>query len=283
MCGRCVSPEAAASGDRLASLAMYCDPPPVRAATRQLWAHVRDSLRGAGLAGVPDLLDETIAHDTAWLEPNLLLAQTCGYPFASRLRRKVRLVATPWYDHAGCDGPFGGSFVVVRADEPAGSIADLRGRRAAINDRGSNSGSNLLRALVAPHAHGGRFFAEVVKTGGHLASLAAIETGIADVAAIDCVTWGNIRRHAPERLEAFRILCETAKTPGLPFITRAAASDGEVRALRTALDHALADPAMAEARHMLGLSGFSILTEADYDAVLKLERDAVASGYPTIA
>ncbi|WP_404710045.1 phosphate/phosphite/phosphonate ABC transporter substrate-binding protein [Sphingomonas sp. MMS24-J13] len=210
MSGRCVSPELP---DRLASLAMYNDPPVVRAATRQLWSHVRDSLRAAGLAGIPDALDETIAHDAAWLAPNLLLAQTCGYPFATRLRGRVRLVATPCYDHPGCNGAWGGSFVIVRADEPAISIADLFGRRAAINDRGSNSGYNLLRATVAPHARGGHFFADVIETGGHVASLTAVTTGVADVAAIDCVTWGNIAHHAPERLQSLRILCETPKTP----------------------------------------------------------------------
>jgi ABC-type phosphate/phosphonate transport system substrate-binding protein len=262
---------------------MYVDPPAVRAATRQLWGHVRESLRATGLNDVPDALDETIAYDAAWLDPNLLLAQTCGYPFATRLRGKVRLVATPCYDYPGCNDAWSGSFIVVRADDPATSIADFAGRRAAINDRGSNSGHNLLRATVAPHAKGGRFFAEVIQTGGHSASIAAVATDGADVAAIDCVTWGNIQRHAPERLAALRVLCETPKTPGLPLIIRASASDAEVAVLWSALDHALADPAMAEIRYTLGLSGFAALAEADYDIVLRIEHDAVALGYPMVA
>jgi ABC-type phosphate/phosphonate transport system substrate-binding protein len=258
---------------------MYVDPPVVREATRQLWAHLRGSLRAAGLVGVPDALDETYSHDAAWLDPNLLLAQTCGYPFATRLRGQVRLVATPCYDHPGCEGALGASFIVVRADDPARSIADLAGRRAAINDPSSNSGYNLLRATVAPHAHGLPFFSGVVETGGHRASLVAIADGTADAAAIDCVTFGNIQRHAPERLGGLRILAETPKTPGLPLITRAAASDAEVATLRAALDSAVADPAMAA----LGIRGFAMLAEADYDAVLQVERDAVALGYPIIA
>jgi ABC-type phosphate/phosphonate transport system substrate-binding protein len=268
---------------RLASLAMYVDPPPVHTATRSLWAHLRDSLRAAGLPGVPDAIDETIAYDAAWLDPRLLLAQTCGYPFASRLRGKVRLVATPCYDHPGCNGAWDGSFIVVRADDPTVTIPDLGGRRAAINDRGSNSGCNLLRATIAPHARNGRFFGTVVETGGHAASIAAVAAGVADVAAIDCVTWGNIRRHAPERLGALRILGETPKTPGLPLITRAAASDAEVAALRDALACAVTDPALAGVRRALGLSGFAILTDADYDTVLAIEDAAVAAGFAEIA
>jgi ABC-type phosphate/phosphonate transport system substrate-binding protein len=273
----------AESGERLVSIGMYVDPPPLRLATRMLWAHVRDSLRAAGLTDAPELADEALSLEDAWLHPGLLLAQTCGYPFATRLRGQVRLVATPCYDHPGCAGPISGSFLVVRGDDRAASLADLAGRRAAINYRTSNSGHNLLRAATAPFAQGQPFFAQVVETGGHGASIAALAAGAADVAAIDCVTWGNFARLAPERVGALRILGETPKTPGLPLITRGRASDAEVAMLRAALDRAAGDPALAETREILGLSGFASLTEADYDAVLQLERYAIAWGYPVIA
>jgi ABC-type phosphate/phosphonate transport system substrate-binding protein len=280
MCDRFVSPE---SGGRLVSIGMYLDPPPLRQATRALWAHVRDSLRAAGMTGVPELADEALPLEAAWLHPGLLLAQTCGYPFATRLRGQVRLVATPCYDHPGCSGPISGSFLVVRTDDRAASLADLTGRCAAINYRSSNSGHNLLRAATAPFARGQPFFAEVVETGSHGASIAALAASAADIAAIDCVTWGNVARFAPERVAALRVLGETPKTPGLPLISRGSASDAEVALLRAALDRAAADPALAETRAILGLSHFATLTEADYDAVLQLERDAIALGYPVIA
>ena len=267
-----MSGEPSGDGDRLVSLEMYADPPPLRAATRRLWAYLCDDLRAAGLVGVPEVPDETLAYAAAWLDPRLLLAQTCGYPFVKALRGRVRLVATPCYDHPGCTGPSGGSFLVVRAEDPAATIADLAGRRAAINDRASNSGYNLLRAMVAPHAVDGSFFAGTVDTGGHAASLAAVAGGFADVAAIDRVTWGNYWRHAPERLEALRILAVTADTPGLPLITGAATSDAELSLLRAALNRAISDPALAETRATLGLCGFAPLTDADYDVVLAVER-----------
>ncbi|WP_404710044.1 hypothetical protein [Sphingomonas sp. MMS24-J13] len=40
---------------------------------------------------------------------------------------------------------------------------------------------------------------------------------------------------------------------------------------------------MAEACRVLGLKGFAILTEAEYEIVLRLERDAASSGFPKIA
>ncbi len=262
---------------------MYTDPGPVAAATRDLWSFVRDHLRAHGFADAPDWLDGQIKHDDAWLDPRLMLAQTCGYPFATRLRGRVRLVAAPLYDHPGCCDHLSCSFVVVHADSRAASIADLRGRTAALNDRASNSGMNLLRELVAPHARDGRFFGRLIETGGHVDSLARVADGTADVAAIDCVTYGNIARFAPDRLAAVRILCETEKAPTLPFITRASASDEEVSALREALLAFAADPSTRAGRETLGLRGFAIVAEREYDAITAIERCAIALGYPNLA
>lgn len=92
----------------------------------------------------------------------------------------------------------------------------MRGARAAINEPGSNSGYNLFRAFVAPHANAGRFFSSVLKTGGHLASIDAVSKGEADVASIDCVTFGNTLRFDPQRVAGVRILAETARGRGCP-------------------------------------------------------------------
>lgn len=282
-CGRSVSIDGEGGAGRIASLAMYRDPPAVAAATRALWMHLRDGLRESGIADAPERLDEAIAHDIAWLDPRLLLAQTCGYPFARWLRGRVRLVGTPVYDHPGCAGAMTGSFVIVRADSPASSVADLRGTPAAINDRLSNSGMNLLRHLVAPYARDGRFFGRVIESGGHVASVALVADGDAAVAAIDCVTYGNLARFAPERLAGTRILAETAKTPGLPYITRATASEREVAALRDTLSRVAEDPAAASIRETLGLRGFEVLPESAYDAVLEIERKAISLDYSRLS
>lgn len=261
---------------------MYRDPPVVAEATRGLWAYVRDRLRAAGLEDVPERLDEALPHDAAWFDPRLLLAQTCGYPFMAQLQGRVRLVATPVYRHPGCMGALNGSLLVVRADTAFGAVRELRGVVAAINDWKSNSGMNLLRHTVAPHALGGRFFGQVVESGSHRASIAMVARGEADVAAVDCVTFGNLARFAPDMVAGVRILAETAKTPGLPLITRADARDADLALLRGALTDFAASPAAAPVRDTLGLDGFVVLPETAYDAVTALEREAAALGYPVL-
>jgi ABC-type phosphate/phosphonate transport system substrate-binding protein len=199
------------------------------------------------------------------------------------LRGRVRLVATPIYDLPGCCGTAKCSFIVVRRGTEACTLEHLRGMRAAINTPNSNSGVNLFRASIAPLAENGRFFSSVIETGGHGASIDAVTAANADVAAIDCVTYGHMLRFDPQRLSGIRVLAETVKGPGLPFITRASASDEEVAVLRRALDKATIDPSLRETRNTLSLKGFAVLSDADYEPLAELERAAHRLNYPVIA
>lgn len=265
-----------------ASLAMYDSLPPVRAANIRLWQGIRDRLRAAGFEA-PEALDFETEHDDVWLKPDVVLAQTCGYPYVSYLKGKVRLVATPAYDFAGGEGTERVSFVIVPEASKAQGLEDLRGKVAAINDWGSNSGMNLFRAALMPLAKDGRFFSVVKITGGHLFSIEAVRAGEADVASIDTVTWGMLDRHRPDMLSGVRILTETPSGPGLPFITRLTASDAEVDALRRAIADTIADPAYVEAMAALGLKRIEILGDDDYDRLDAYRREAERQGYPIIA
>lgn len=266
----------------VASLAMYVSPPPLDDATRLFWRALGKRLRGYGVEA-PEALDEDLRYDEAWLRPDLVFGQTCGYPYVRQLRGKVQLVASPVYGLPGCDGARKCSFIVVNARSSAMSIEDLRGKRAAINQPGSNSGYNLFRAFVAPHAVDGRFFSSVIETGGHRASMEAVSTGVADVAAIDCVTFGNTLRFDPDSVARLRILAETTKGPGLPFITMASTSPRDLEILRRALAETIADPQLSDTCDTLSLKGVSLLGDADYEVLAELDRDAARRGYPVIA
>lgn len=264
---------------RLASIAMYTAPEPLAEAVSQLWGFLRDTLKAAGLTDVPDGLDPDMVYHEAWLDPRLLLSQTCGFPYVNRLRDRVRLVATPAYGFPGCDGANMCSFIVVRDDFQVHRLADLRGAKAAINSPDSNSGANLFRASVAPLATKGHFFAEVIETGSHHGSLVAVAAERADVAAIDCITFANFRRFKPDVLQGIRILAQTMTGPGLPFITRPDASDGEVAVMREAFSKSLEEPSLADARAVLGLIGFEYLTPADYEPLRLAATKARALGF----
>ena len=266
----------------VASLLMYDRPDVVQRANDALWIALRDRLRACGL-DVPDTLDRSGSHDSYWLRPDLVFGQTCGYPYVRELKGRVRLVATPVFRYSGGKGARRASYIVVREDDPARSIADLAGKRAAINDWLSNSGMNLLRIAVAPHASDGRFFSDVIVTGGHMLSIAAIREGRADTAAIDSITWGLHARHAPETVAGIKIIGETPMGPGLPYITRLSTSDADVAALRESLAAVIADPANAQALDILGLTGIEMFSDAEYAELEAFDAEARRLGYPKVA
>jgi len=256
----------------IASLPMY-DFEDVHWATNALWAAIASRL------GVRGTLERS---RDVWLDPNLLLAQTCGYPLVTQLAGKVQLVATPRYTAKGCEGALYRSAVVVRADDAAAELADLRGRRCAVNGWGSNSGMNVLRAKIAPLAQGGRFFGSVLVTGAHQASAAAVAKGEADVAAIDCVTWAHLQRLRPYETRAIRVLAWTAPSPGLPLITSAATDTGMIEALLRALEEVACDPGLAEVREALFLDGFERIGLQAYNSIMNMEQNARHRGYPVL-
>jgi len=265
-----------------AGLPMY-DLEELRWATDAWWQSLARSLRGAGLAETPDRLDRSLRHHELWSQPDFWFGQACGYPLTHEFAGRLSLVATPRYRAAGCMGTSYRSWVLVRDGSTVGRIEDLAGSRAAINDRSSQSGCNALRALLAPIAKAGRFFAAVEVTGSHLASIAAVQQGRADVAAIDCVTYALVARHRPVALFGTRVLAGTASAPALPYVAGAGVAASTLERFRAALRAALADPATAAAREALLIEGVELLPLSAYDVILEQERAAVAQGYPELA
>lgn len=272
------APAPAAELPAVASLPMY-DWPELQAANDVLWEAIAERLAAAGARDVPQALTRAEDLRAVWTSPALVLAQTCGYPLLKTLGGRVQLLATPRYRAPGCEGPFRRSAIVVPAQAQAEGLADLRGRRCALNDRMSDSGMNLLRAAVAPLAGGEPFFSQVVVTGSHLASAEAVASGAADLAAIDAVTFAHLQRLRPAVARGLRVAAWTARTPGLPLIT-AGATDPAVRlALQQALSDVARDPQLAEVRDTLLLDGFTPLPIHYYGLVQHLEDRAAAVGY----
>lgn len=264
------------------SLAMY-DMTEVQGANDALWSGIAKSLRKRGLDEVPNGLDRETSIPDALRAPDLLLGQTCGYPLIRELAGRVELVATPCYEAAGCDGSNYSSWIVVGADNPAHDVADLAGMRCAVNGANSQSGYNALRALVAPYNDDGLFFGAVEVSGGHANSLAMVQNGTVDVAAIDGVMHAMCARHRPAALDGTRVLTRTAAVPGLPYVTAGGTASDAIDRLRDALDEAMADPNLADARDALLLSGIEVLPLSAYDPVHEMEVEAERQGYPVIA
>jgi ABC-type phosphate/phosphonate transport system substrate-binding protein len=261
----------------IASFPMY-DLPELQAATDALWAAI-----AARVPNAPKTLTRTPNLEKIWTDPDLLLAQTCGYPLVTSLAGKVALLATPCYDATGCEGPAYRSAIITHVEQPASTLSALRGKICAINSIDSNSGMNLLRAEIAPLAHDDeKFFARIVATGSHASSVEAVADGHADIAAIDCITWALLQEKRPTALREIHLLGWTQSTPGLPLITSLRTSEAIRSALIEALHDIIADPDLAPIRTALRLERFVVLPHSAYDRILDLERSAIAAGYPIL-
>ena len=265
----------------IAALTMY-DLPELRAATDDWWTLIARHFHRVGIADVPKTLSRDVPVENIWRNPSLLVTQTCGYPLTHAFADVLTAVAVPDYRAPECGGGAYRSAFVVRETDPAGSLSDFRRRTAAANGPDSQSGCNVLRSAIAPLARNGHFFDEVLWTGSHRASLAAVREGRAGIAAVDGVTLALIRRVAPAEADGLRVLSWSVSTPALPYATRTTMSDDMKNRIRDGLLSAATDPDGAAARDTLIIDGLSPIADEDYSVMETMRDQAERQGYPEL-
>lgn len=242
----------------IAALPMY-DRPELTGATDRYWALIRDGLRARGI-DAPEALQRVDAElMPQWLAPDLVLSQTCGFPYRAGLHGKVRLIGTPDFGVEGCPPGYYRSMFIARADDPRAGLAAFDGVAMAYNDGLSQSG------WAAPQNHAaalGLRFPAGALTGSHAASLLAVAEGRADLAALDAVTFRLLAKSDPAAA-LVKVVALTDPTPGLPYIC-AEAVDADV--VFDAI--AAAIPALGDAdRAALGLRGLCRIPAGAYLSV----------------
>jgi ABC-type phosphate/phosphonate transport system substrate-binding protein len=266
-----------------AALPMYFPP---REAVQDFWAALADLLRRAPDAqgiDIPELLSHPADCHTQWLDDDLLLSQTCGYPLVTQLAGKVQLVGSLAYDAPGVQGIYCQSPLICRADDTRTTLADFAGSTLAFNDSISQSGYNALRALVASTAKRPRpFFASTLQTGAHYRSINAVREGQADMAALDPVSWALWQQSHAALAAELRVFGQTERYPGLPLITALQTPAPLVAALRRALHHVATHADHAALRAPLLICGFEATRLDDYQPCLAMQELAFAQGLRTL-
>ncbi len=215
-----------------ASLAMY-DWPETAAANDAFWALIHGRLRDRGIEA-PTRLHRTSDLWSVWQDPDLVLAQTCGMPYRTKLRDRVALVGTPDYALPGAPPGYYYSQIIARKSDER-PLEAFHDSVLAYNDDVSQSGW----AAVQNHAAGlGFAFTNLLRTGAHRDSAEAVAEGRADLAAIDAVTWRLIERYRPQLAARLRVVAQSDPTPGLPLIT---AASRDPAPLAEAVREAIAD------------------------------------------
>lgn len=242
----------------IASLGMY-DFGPTMAANDRLWAATRDHLRKLGQPAPDTLTRGAGAFWDAWQDPDLILSQTCGYPYRARLHGKVALIGSPDYGLPGCPAGHYSSVLVARKDDPRDRIEDFDCASLAFNDDLSQSGwagpvAYLLRLGLTPNP--------TLRSGGHRLSAQAVAEGRADLAGLDALTWAMLQGQEPA-VDALKVITQTTPTPALPYIC---ALTADRAALFAALSQAIADLSPQD-RAILHLQGLIDIPASAYLAV----------------
>lgn len=146
--------------------------------------------------------------DAAWL---------CGYPFLQH-RRALALLGVPvWRGR-----PLYQSYLITARDDPAQTLADLRGDVHAFSDPDSNSGylvtaSDLARMGETPE----RFFARTLFTYGHRNVVRAVAAGLTRSGSVDGYVWEALARVEPALTAGTRVATRSEWLGFPPFCARA--------------------------------------------------------------
>lgn len=242
-----------------ATLNMY-DWPAMGSANQDFYTWFRDACRAQGL-DMPEALNQERHSFEAWEDEALVFGQTCGWPYWSRLRDKVALIATPSYAVGGFAGHLYRSCFIVPKDSPWESLADCSGAVIAVNSDCSQSGNRAIQDAMISQAPEILQTISVLLSGGHAKSVEMVAKGEANLASIDCVSWHWAQASFPELASQVKIIGWSRQAPGLPLVCAKANGD------RVPVYRKVLASAPKELLARLAISGFASLEDQDYAAM----------------
>lgn len=237
----------------IAAFPMY-DRPEVAATWDRLWRLFREAYGD----GPKNLTRDENLWDI-WLSPDLLLSQTCGFPYRTRLKEKVFLIGAP--DHGIPEAPAGHycSDIVAHRRTLSTGLSKLNGATLAFNEPISQSGWAAVWRHFKEHdlRIGSRR-----QTGSHQESARMVARGDADFASLDIISWKLMQRF-DDFADDLIAVDLTAPTPALPFIT---GCYQDVPPVHMALHKAVQNLTQTQREELL-LQGLVTLPQSSYETV----------------
>ncbi len=183
----------------IASLPWY-DQAASQRANDEFWQVLRGEMQSFGIEGVPTRLDRATPVSEQWRSQFLIVSQCCGLDlFAGK---SLTPIGRPVFSDLNCEPGEYFSYI-VSATEP------LKYERVVINSPHSHSGCTALFNWMDSH---GISPTEVLISGSHELSLSRIQSGAADLAAIDAHSWSRLSH------EGIKILDQSPEAPSPPFV-----------------------------------------------------------------
>ncbi len=173
------------------------------------------------------------------------------------------------------------SLLIVPADSPAQSMADLQGKVFAFTDPMSNTGRNYPTFLV--HQLGSTpetFFSRTFYTYSHDDAIHAVANRVADGAAVDSLVFAYTVQQYPELAEKVRVIHESPPFGIPPVVVGPHVRPQSWVMLRDILLEMDKDEAGRAALAAVGIDKFVVVDDSIYDSVRELELTISALATP---
>ncbi len=197
------------------------------------------------------------------------LGWTCGLPFVQDEKEfSQKLIAVPLFNGE----PVYHSLVVTRKDNIEKSLHDFKDKVLAYSDNRSNSGwlapsVELYKAGVEDLSN---YFSFIIKTGLHENSIVAIESGAADVAAVDEYVWVQYMKKHPDKSKELIVLNTLGPFPFTPIVSGSNVSDAVIESIQAVLTTMNDDQQGQAILDRFGLDGFVVKNSSFYDPIREM-------------
>ena len=205
----------------IATLSMY-DWPETAQALDAFWTLICQELTKSGVPA-PGKFHHVEKQMPLWTSPELVVGQTCGWPYVNRLRDTAVPFARFDYGLDGCPAGLYQAYYIGRNETDAEFIEKAAGharvKSVAINSDDSQSGFHVFAEISGMPAAETIPSDKRVVSGSHRESIRLVANDRAQIAAIDAVAFELSRRHDPETVAGVCVLGKSQPKPGLPLIT----------------------------------------------------------------
>lgn len=187
----------------------------------------------------------------------------------------------PFVTTINSDGSIGYySVLYTRANNPAASIQDLRGKNLCLVDPNSTSGNNVPRFAMSRMgiANPDQFFGRVVYAGSHENAITAVQQGTCDAA----FNWWNSEQDSNfsrmvnkgmVKPEDFKIIFRSDLIAGSPYAWLASLpAEAKAAILKAFLEAPQKDKAAFERLSDGKDRGFHPVTHKDYETIVELQK-----------
>lgn len=166
------------------------------------------------------------------------------------------------------------SYFITQTNSSIKDISDLKGKKWAFGDPGSTSGSLVPRyTLVNAGIDPEKDLAHVIYSGGHDATIFAVQNGKVDAGAVDSQEWDKLVEKRIADLSKVRIFHKSIPIPQYPWVVNGNLSRQDVKKIQDAfLSLSANNPKGKEILKLYGVSGFAETSDKDYKKLREMAR-----------